>query len=1092
VLSSPSCTKQRQDHSGTRKLLFSLEAANCLIRGVVREDCPVHDATVAVVVLFAIALILAIVLFYRRSAQRDRRRLKVDPIVTAHSTSAHDGTSKRTQEWAMPQDDAETVRQCRKAAEQGNAEAQINLGWLYQNGLGVPQDYAEAMRWYRKAAKQGNPEGQMRIGIFHQNGLSVPLNYAEAMRWYRRAADQGNVWAQGSIGLLYQNGWGVPQDYAEAMRYFRKAADQGLAEAQNGVGGLYQNGWGVPQDYAEATRWYRKAAGQGFAQAQYNLGTLYQNGWGLSQDYAEAMRWYRRAADQGNVWAQGSIGLLYQNGWGVPQDYAEAMRNFRKAADQDLAEAQNGVGWVYQNGWGVTQSYAEAMRWYRKAADQEHAQAQYNLGALYQNGWGLPQDYTEAMRWYRKAADQGHVWAKAHIGFMYSDGSGVPQDYFEAVRWYREAADLGNGVAQNNLGWLYQNGLGVSQNYAEAMRWYRKAADQGLAEAQTEIGVLYANGLGVPQDSTEATSWYRKAADLGYQGAIDNLNLLPAGREKAQEYPTGSVQPSDSGIHGDRLRAALGKLEAMVGLGPVKKQVRSLVNLARAQERRRGMGVLGASVSLHLVFTGNPGTGKTTVARLVGEIFAALGLLKKGHVVEVGRAGLVGGYIGQTAIRTNERVREALDGILFIDEAYALAGGESDFGQEAIATLLKEMEDKRDRLAVIVAGYTQPMRRFIEANPGLQSRFTRYIEFPDYNAEELLQIFSIRCTEEQIALGVGARERAAEIITWMHANRTDNFGNARDIRTLFERTMEQQATRLSLDEAADASTLLPEDISDPRPKVAPDLPGSLAKLDRLVGLQQVKEEVRNLVSLMQAQERRRAAGLPVPAVSLHLVFMGNPGTGKTTVARLIGDIYAALGLLRKGHVVEVDRAGLVAGFIGQTAIKTAERIREALDGILFIDEAYALAREGAQGWDFGQEAIETLLKEMEDKRDRLAVIVAGYTDLMQHFIAANPGLQSRFTRYIQFPDYNAEELVQVFLEFCRRDQFVLQQGAIERIVAAVGVLYTHRSENFGNAREIRTLYERALERQARRLVQSSTASPADLLPEDIAVPSEPA
>jgi TPR repeat protein len=180
----------------------------------------VHDATVAVVVLTAIALILVIVRFFRRSAQRDRRRLKVDPIVTAHSTSAHDGTRKQMQERAMPQDYAETVRQCRKAAEQANAEARANLGWLYQNGLGVPQNYTEAMRWYRMAAEQGSSWSQTRIGMFYQNGWDVAQDYAEAMRWHRKAAEQGNPEAQTSVGWLHQNGWGVPQDYAQAMRWY--------------------------------------------------------------------------------------------------------------------------------------------------------------------------------------------------------------------------------------------------------------------------------------------------------------------------------------------------------------------------------------------------------------------------------------------------------------------------------------------------------------------------------------------------------------------------------------------------------------------------------------------------------------------------------------------------------------------------------------------------------------------------------------------------------------------------------------------------------------------------------------------------------
>jgi SpoVK/Ycf46/Vps4 family AAA+-type ATPase len=575
----------------------------------------------------------------------------------------------------------------------------------------------------------------------------------------------------------------------------------------------------------------------------------------------------------------------------------------------------------------------------------------------------------------------------------------------------------------------------------------------------------------------------------------------PVGEIAGGSTGTPGGGPGQSGKSG-RLQKLLAQLDALIGLEGVKREVATLVRLHQMAKRRSLAGLPAPPLSRHLVFTGAPGTGKTTVARLYGRILAELGVLPTGQLVECGRPDLVASIVGGTALKTAEKFNEAIGGVLFIDEAYTLAAtasGGPDFGREAVDTLVKLMEDHRDEVVVIVAGYTHEMRSFLATNPGLASRFSRTIEFADYSPSDLVAIVDGFCQSHDYRLEFETRLSLSTYFE--HLPRDAAFGNGRSARKTFEEMLGRQAYRLAEDENLSPvamTRLLPEDI----PPLATGGIGAgvgagdsqqvetlLTELRNMVGLADVKREVGNMVDLLASAKQREAAGLPVPSMSRHLIFAGPPGTGKTTVARLYGAILAAMGVLARGQVVEVGRADLVAQYVGQTAQRTADAFDRARGGVLFIDEAYALSVEAGSGGDFGREAIDTLVKLMEDHRDEVVVIAAGYEADMERFLAANQGLSSRFSHRIRFANYSTDELVTIV------NQHAVAAG-YECIGPTISVLRAHfagtsRGPAFGNGRYARQVLDEAITRHAKRMRTKKSPTVQDLtllLPEDIAAP----
>jgi len=528
-------------------------------------------------------------------------------------------------------------------------------------------------------------------------------------------------------------------------------------------------------------------------------------------------------------------------------------------------------------------------------------------------------------------------------------------------------------------------------------------------------------------------------------------------------------------------------LDACVGLAAVKAEIELLVAEARAAALRRDAGMpasgAGRGFPRQLVFTGEAGTGKTMVARILGRMLAELGLLSSGHLVAVDRADLVGD-LADGRYRVGRWLDRARGGVLCIEDAHQLtpAGDDAERDRAALGALLAGLEDHPRDLVVVLTGTDAGINGLLQADGELAGLFRRTVRFPALTDDELVELFEVKAAEGGFVLQDGVPDTVRALLHGVTPRSSAARGRAALAIDLLDRTVAAQARRILADGVVDEDESLHELLIRDVPEslavaTTVDVPRDpLAEIEALIGLDSVKREIRMLVAEAKAERLRRDAGLPVRTPTRHLVFTGNPGTAKTTVARLLAAVYAKLGLLRSGHLVEVSRADLIADYLGQTPGKVRAAVARALGGVLFVDEAYALTPPTSYD-DFGPEAIAELIKLMEEHRDDLVVIVAGYSEPMARFMASNPGLASRFPTTVRFPDYTDDELVAIFATMATSAGYLLEDGALDVVLALLKA--TPRDRTFGNGRLMRNVLDRAIAMQAQRLTAGPPVGPGD-------------
>ena len=568
----------------------------------------------------------------------------------------------------------------------------------------------------------------------------------------------------------------------------------------------------------------------------------------------------------------------------------------------------------------------------------------------------------------------------------------------------------------------------------------------------------------LPKKLNAHFAWYMRQTDLGHTNGHLAEKVAESVYVKAVARGSNTIEAQDIDTSECFIPKSeeqiLAELDNYVGLQSVKDEIKAIIRNVKTKKEN---GVKDKLITDHFIFTGNPGTGKTTFARKFGEVLNAIGALPTGQFVEISGKDFIGRYLGDSEENVKKYVNQAMGGVLFVDEAYALntqyADGQTGYGGDAVNTLLTLLENRKGEFVCIMAGYTKEMEAFIRMNPGLPRRLNVTIEFPDYSARELEQLFRMRLArnDENVVFSLDdkAEEMLPKVFDRMYLRRGETFGNAGAVRNLFDLAVKRHRLRGAEDTVLSYADIVGEDATEEI-----SVEDIMKELDGLVGMNSVKDAIRRIAGEIATQKRLIEMGEAGEGLTKYnFVLTGNPGTGKTTVARIFGRIFKALGVTSSDRVVEKTPEQIISKFVGESAQKMNEAINEAMGCVLFIDEAYGLDPMDAAGQSTSQEgrdAVRTLMTRMEDDAGKFVVICAGYPKEMDTFMNSNPGLKRRFSHFIHIDDYTAEELLEIYERAAQKKSynFTLANDEVRmKALKMFQAMVAMKDDKFGNAGE---------------------------------------